>query len=49
MGTLEAVLTNEAVLTSIPKRRVQRKMISVDNFFVFWRLLFFGFVVAIWT
>ena len=30
-----------------PVHGVQRKMISVDNFFVFLRLLFFCFVVAI--
>ena len=30
-----------------PIHRVQRRMISVDNLFVFLRLLFFCFVVAI--
>ena len=31
----------------VPMHGVQRRMISVDNFFVFLRLLFFCFVVAI--
>ena len=31
----------------VQKHRVQRRMISVDNFFVFLRLLFFCFVDAI--
>ena len=34
-------------LKHLAKHGVQRRMISVDNFFVFLRLLFFCFVVAI--
>ena len=47
MSDLVGTLKTDFLTTRIIFLWVQRRMISVDNFFVFFRLLFFCFVVAI--